>query len=57
MKEVERRDLNEMPFDKEFDGELCHATGEEVLLDLGNGYPAEWWDEFEDSEGNLHYGR
>lgn len=56
MKEEKRRLLEEMPFDKVFDGEFCHATGDEVCLgDPKN--PADWWEEFEDSEGNLHYGR
>ncbi len=45
------RKLAEMPFDHEFNNELCHATGYEVLLD------GEWWNEYEDSEGKLHYGR
>lgn len=48
---MERRKLNEMPFDKVFDGVNCHATGYEVF---DNG---EWWNEYEDSEGGLHYGR
>lgn len=53
-----RRKLDEMPFDRSFDGgfSLCHATGYEVCL--GNpDNPADWWNEYEDSEGNLHYGR
>jgi hypothetical protein len=55
-----RRELENMPFDKAFDTgngeELCHATGYEVCL----GDPddaSDWWEEFQDSEGNLHYGR
>lgn len=49
-----------MPFDKRFDtangDELCHATGYEVC----NGNPenpADWWEEYIDSNGELHYGR
>lgn len=54
------RKLDDMPFDKVFDvdgsEELCHATGYEVCL--GNpDNPADWWEEFEDSKGGLHYGR
>lgn len=49
------RKLEEMPFDKAFDvngsAELCHATGLEVFLE------GEWWNEYIDSEGDLHYGR
>lgn len=50
MKE-DRRELEEMPFDKEFDGKLCHATGDEVLID------GEWWNEYETPDGDLVYGR
>ena len=56
------RELDEMPFDKMFHvngtEELCHATGREVCFDEAN--PQElgnWWEEYEDSEGGLHYGR
>lgn len=44
----------DMPLDKSFDGgfTLCHCTGYEVRDEDG-----EWWFEYEDSEGNLHYGR
>lgn len=49
------RKLEKMPFDKVFevDGneELCRSTGYEVFLH------GEWWNEYEDSEGDLHYGR
>lgn len=51
-----RRELDIMPYDKEFDGELCSATGDEVCF--GNPEnPADWWNEYEDAEGNVHYGR
>ena len=53
--DMEIRRLDEMPFDKVFsvngNEELCHATGYEVFK---NG---QWWNEYEDSEGELHYGR
>lgn len=56
-----RRELNEMTYDKAFvldDGneQLCHATGFQVCF----GNPEQemnWWNEYEDSKGNLHYGR
>ena len=56
-----RRELKTMPFDKAFvvengNEELCHATGYEIC----DGNPenqADWWNEYEDSEGNLYYGR
>lgn len=56
-----RRELSEMTFDKAFvtgngNEELCSATGFEVCM--GNtDDPADWWNEYEDSEGNLYYGR
>ena len=56
MNEIERRELETMPFDKRFDTpngeELCHATGDEVLFDDD----LVWWNEYIDSEGNLYYG-
>lgn len=55
-----KRKLRKMPFDKVFytdnGRENCHATGYEVCDgDIHN--PADWWNEYEDSECNLHYGR
>jgi cysteinyl-tRNA synthetase len=50
--EVERKESTEMPFDKSFDGELCHATGYVVKDEYG-----EWWNEYVSSEGILCYGR
>ena len=46
----------EMPYDKMFDvanggEELCHATGMEWFDGV------EWWNEYVDSENELHYGR
>ena len=56
MNEIDRRELETMPFDKRFDTsngeELCHATGDEVLFDDD----LVWWNEYIDSEGNLYYG-
>ena len=43
--------FDNLPMDKEFGGELCHATGYE----WHDG--KEWWNEYEDADGNLHYGR
>ena len=56
---MKKRKLDTMPFDKVFETpsgneELCHATGFEVQLD---SLPGDWWNEYEDSEGNLYYGR
>ncbi len=55
-----RRKLDVMPFDKTFDvdgnQESCHATGWEVCEgDPDN--PADWWEEYEDSNGDIHLGR
>lgn len=44
--------LDFMPYDHRFGGELCHATGIEVLDKNGD-----WWYEYEDSNGTLYYGR
>jgi hypothetical protein len=46
-----RRELDEMPFDKDFGYGLIHATGFEVFR---NG---EWWNEYQDADGELFYGR
>lgn len=53
---MKRRKLNEMAYDKTFDGENCHATGYEVCLGNINN-PGDWWVEYIDSKGALHYGR
>ena len=50
------RDLYYMPYDRliyisETETEMCHATGREVMID------SEWWYEYMDSKGNLHYAR
>ena len=50
--ETERKELEEMPFDKMFNEELCHATGYTVKDEYG-----EWWNEYINSEGVLCYGR
>ena len=54
MKALKRKEVEKMPFDKIFEvgmnQEFCHSTGYRV-------YDGErWWNEYEDSEGNLHYG-
>lgn len=59
-RELEKRELEQMPFDKVFDvdgnEELCHATGYEVSFGDPSD-PSNWWNEYEDSLGNYHYGR
>ena len=56
MKEIKYRELFEVPFDKVFETEngteMCHATGMEIQDEHG-----EWWNEYVDSNGDLHYGR
>lgn len=54
--EMKTRKLNEMAYDKTFDGENCHATGYVVCLGNENN-PGDWWVEYIDSKGVLHYGR
>ena len=49
------RELDYVPYDHSFitdngNEELCHATGYEWF----DG--SRWWNEYEDSEGNLYYG-
>ena len=51
------RELKEMPFDKDFDGELCHATGRELCFSGSPEDSANWWNEYETPEGELVYGR
>lgn len=60
----ERRSLDHMPFDKRFEvdsqghTELCHATGYEVCFEDDDPMDAaNWWNEYEDHEGNVYYGR
>ena len=53
-----RRRFDVMPFDMSFDGgfTICHVTGYEVCLgDPDN--PADRWNEYEDIDGNIYYGR
>ena len=59
MKILERVQLEQMPMDKSFDGgfSLCHATGYVVRCETAPGYPDDWWNEYEDQNGNLIYGR
>lgn len=51
----ERKELDVIPFDKMFyvngNQQLCHSTGYEVMID------GEWWNEYEDMDGEMHYGR
>lgn len=55
----ERVRLDHIPFDKRFEidnqgrTELCHATGYAVCFEDDNT----WWNEYEDREGNVYYGR
>lgn len=53
-REFEARVLETMPFDHTFEvngsEELCHATGREMFLS------GVWWNEYIDSNGDLHYG-
>ena len=53
------RELETIPMDHVFDvdgnEQLCHATGIEVLF--GEDKPENWWNEYEDDNGGLHYGR
>ena len=57
------KELKVMPFDMMFEvsegrQELCHATGIEVCFDWGNpNDPADWWNEYQDSDGEFWYGR
>lgn len=56
------RVLDDIPFDKVFyvngNEELCHSTGIEVcrMTEDPTNY-ANWFNEYEDSEGEFHYGR
>ena len=53
-KEFDTRTAEVMPFDHTFEvngrEELCHATGMEMFID------GTWWNEYMDSNGDLHYG-
>lgn len=46
-----REQLDYMPYDKMFNGEFCHATGDIVRDENG-----EWWNEYESPDGEMHYG-
>jgi len=52
MKETGRRELETMPFDKNG----MHGTGYEVCHGDPSD-PADWWDEYEDDDGDLYYFR
>lgn len=60
-KRIYVRYLNEMPFDMEFyvdsnKKENCHATGRQINTVHPKSY-GDWWNEYADSNGQLHYGR
>ena len=44
----------EMVSDKRFNNELCHHTGR-VMVE--GSATSDVWNEYKDSEGELHYGR
>lgn len=44
----------EMVLDKRFNEELCHHTGR-VMVEGPTA--ADAWNEYQDRDGNLHYGR
>lgn len=50
------KELAEMPYDHRFDtprgSQLCHSTGRAVSFKGEDFY----WNEYEDSDGNLYYG-
>lgn len=43
-----------MPWDKAFDGQLCHATGYEFCM---ANLPEDWWNEYIDGNGEYYYRR
>lgn len=53
---MKTRKLYDKIYDKTFDGENCHATGYLVCLGDENN-PGDWWVEYIDAKGGLHYGR
>ena len=53
---IARRESETIQFDRKFRGENCHHTGDEVLIDY-DGCEQQWWCEFEDQNGCMHYGR
>ncbi|MDO4778535.1 MAG: hypothetical protein Q4A42_03155 [Tissierellia bacterium] len=53
MKIIERRELEEMPYDKYTGDEWLHATGDEVRFEGDDT----WWDEFVSQDGRLEYMR
>lgn len=61
VKKIDRRVEKEtMPFDKAFitesgNEELCHATGD--MIHFEGDEAGLWWNEYEDRDGNLYYGR
>ena len=58
MKKDYRRELETMPFDHDFGGTLCKATGWEVCFAGDDPEdPANWWNEYVSPDGKLEYGR
>ena len=53
---IARRESKTIQFDRKFKGDNCHHTGDEVLIDY-DGCDPQWWCEFEDPNGEMHYGR
>ena len=57
IREVDRRELKEMPYAHSFtisgNEELCNATGYEVAF---SDNPTRYWNEYQDLDGELHYG-
>ena len=61
MKKIERRQLENMPFDRMFElasGQqtLAHCTGYEVCFGDPSNL-ADWWNEYQTPEGEICYGR
>lgn len=53
-----RRKLESMPFDHDFGGTLCKATGFEACFAGDDPEdPANWWNEYVSPDGKLEYGR
>ena len=61
MKIEKRRELERMPFAKTFqvngNDELCNPTGFEVIFEGYDDDAQNWWNEYQDRNGEFHYGR
>ena len=57
----QRKELDRMPFAKTFpvngNEELCNPTGFEVLFEGYEDDAQNWWNEYQDRNGEYHYGR